>query len=706
MNVKRSSVSLVVLSALFSHTSYANSGQENIEKLNVTGSRSALYDTRDVNAAALGTKDTQLLPISIQSFSDALIANQRAKTLGDVLANDASVQNTAIGTVFDFVSLRGFQLDWTNGLRRDGLALAPFQDVALENIQRLDVIKGPSGLISGVNNPGGTVNYVTKRPTQKQFLEVTGEVRSRNGKYLHLDSGGPLDAEKNWGYRFNAAAEDTGDFSGGDDLKRYFLSAALDWAASDKLFVRFDADFQDKKVVSQPLIGLAQDPNNSDISILPPYVDTSDILLGQPWGRYETQSYNLATRVDYWLTDSWQWVNQFAYSDNNRFTLFPDIYQVDTAGNVLSAAIHVTPDEKYRSYAAVSFLSGEFQTGDIAHNLVAGVSLRDYQSADGRWFELPNPVGNLFNPVHTSRPQYPDYPDATITDTKENSLFITDTLYISDTFYATLGLRHIRYEKLQHAPDSVQETLDNQRFTTPLIGLNYNPSDNLAFYASYSEGAGEGGVAVIGSGAINEGESLGPQESEQLEAGVKFQTQSATYTLAVFEIEKMLEYHNRVSNYFVQDGVQSHRGIELNINGKVSDALSVVSSVTLMDASLDKLVGQPLINGNRPANVPKFQANLFLDYQVQALAGLYAQLGIFHVGERQQNVLNSLSLPAYTRADLGVKYELSALNTIFRLKIENLFDKEYWLSAGAKGVDWGVTPGKGRTWIASMTYSF
>jgi iron complex outermembrane receptor protein len=679
---------------------------KNIEKIEVKGTRAPLYDARDVNAAALGIKDPLSLPISIQSFSEELIVNQRARTLGDILSNDASVQNTAIGNVFDFVSLRGFQLDWTNGLRRDGLALAPFQDVPLENIQRIDVLKGPSSLLSGFNNPGGTVNYVTKRPTLKDFVEVSAELRSRDGKYIHLDTSGKFSADPTLAYRFNAAIEDTGDFTGGDDLERHFISAAIDWQASDDFLLRFDLDYQDKSVVSQPLIGLATAPDDASKKVLPPYVDTSDVLLGQPWARYETQTLNIALRADYWLSDSWQWVTQVAHAGNDRFTIFPDIYEVNTEGDVLAANILVTPDETYRTLSGHSFLSGTFATGGFEHELVAGLSLRDYESNDGRWFDLENPVSNLFNPVHTAKPDYPEYSQTTRTNTTESSLFITDKISLTENSYATLGLRHIRYKKQQRAPQEQQLTLDDESFNTPILAVNYTPNDDMAIYVSYSEGAGEGSVAVIGSGAINEGKSLGAQESEQLEAGIKYRAGKATFTFAVFEIEKMLEYHNKLTNYFVQDGVQSHQGIELNVNGEISDDLSIVASFTAMDAEISELAGEASLNGNRPANVPKIQANVFFDYRVPIAAGLNANLGVFYVGKRQQNVQNTLSMPSYTRVDLGLRYELTPLNTTLRLKVENLFAEEYWLSAGAKGIDWGVTPGRGRTLALSATVAF
>ncbi|KPV93808.1 Vitamin B12 transporter BtuB [Pseudoalteromonas sp. P1-9] len=94
------------------------------------------------------------------------------------------------------------------------------------------------------------------------------------------------------------------------------------------------------------------------------------------------------------------------------------------------------------------------------------------------------------------------------------------------------------------------------------------------------------------------------------------------------------------------------------------------------------------------------------DASLKGLSGLSANIGVFYVGERQQNLQNSLSLPSYTRVDTGVRYDFSDLNLMLRFKVENLFDKEYWVSAGAKGMDWGVAPGNGRLVSLSANYTF
>jgi len=677
-----------------------------LEEVTVLGTRQPLYTTRDVNAAALGIKDALSLPISVQSFSEELIKNQRVQSLSELLANDASVQNTAIGDVFDLVSVRGFQLDWNNGLRRDGLSLAPYQDVPLENIQRVDVLKGPSGLLSGFNSFGGTVNYITKRPTEENFVEVTGEVRSRDGKYAHLDAGGRFSENIEAGYRLNIAKEDNGDFTGGDDVEREFISTAIDWKPSEKWFLRMDLDYQDRSVVSQPLIGLSSNPASGDPE-LPPYVDTSDVLLGQPWTLYETETFNAAIRTDYSIDDTWRWITQAAYSNNERFTIFPDIYAVNRQGNVLSSGILVTPDESYGSISAHSLVSGAVNLGSIRHELVIGASYRDLEAIDGRWFFLDNPVGNIFKPIYTPRPEFPPTPDANHTDTREASVFLTDVIHFSEQVYATLGLRHLKYQQDQRAPGaSISEELHSENFTTPSVGLTFKPKENMAIYINYSEGVGEGGVAVVGSGAINEGERLSPQESEQIEIGAKLQTAGGNYSVALYEITKTLEYHNHISNQFVSDGEQRHRGLELNASGEISTELSLIASVSLIDAEVKDLRGEIALNGHQPANVADLQANLFVDYALPLVEHLNLNAGIYYVGEREQSIQNNLPLPSYTRMDAGLRYQLPAPALSFRLKVENLLDKEYWASPGAAGIDWGVQPGRGRTVIGSVTFEF
>ena len=138
----------------------------------------------------------------------------------------------------------------------------------------------------------------------------------------------------------------------------------------------------------------------------------------------------------------------------------------------------------------------------------------------------------------------------------------------------------------------------------------------------------------------------------------------------------------------------------------MTEELSLIASASFIDAEIRGLSGETELIGNRPANVPEVQANVFLDYVLPFAERLSVNAGAYYVGEREQSVQNTLQLPSYVRLDAGLRYQFVYPAATLRLKVENLSDREYWVSAGATGIDWGVQPGRGRTVMASVTFEF
>ena len=658
--------------------------EQSLPAVVVNATRKPLYEVRDVNLGAFGTKDTFDVPVSIQSYSSALIENQRARTLNDVLKNDPSIQNASVGGAFDHISIRGFAIDWANTMRRDGLSLAPYQDVPLENIERIDVLKGPSGFLYGYNSPGGTVNYVLKRPTSKSFVAVNGELRNHNGRYAHLDAGGKLGEDSSIGYRINVAAEKVGDFLHANDLSRSFMSGALDWKMSRDALVRFDFDVQNKDLAAQPMIGTQTNGQ------LPPQMD-GRVLLGQPWLQYKTRTHNLGTRFDYALNDKWSFTAQFNHSYNKRLAAFPDIYKVRADGTIVSGEINLSPDQEFRANSGQTFVSGHVSMGGIGHELVAGLSMRNYQARDGGFIVLPNTVGNIFNPVYSVQPVLPTAPAKNVTDNQQSSLFVSDLLTFNESWQAIMGLRHIRYTNDFTRPNRPTDTYQ-QNSTVPSAGLIYKPSKRVMTYTSYSLGLEQGGVAPYKS--ANEGEWMKPIKSRQVELGAKVDVNDGlTLGTAVFEIEKGLEYLNS-GNVYVQDGRQRHRGLEFTASGQLTKDLSVVAGLALLDSEQVN-TGDQRTRGKRAANVPKTQGSVFLDYRVTNVHGLNVNGGVYYVGARPLDNFNSVDLPAYARLDLGVRYvtKVEGQKTTLRVNIENVTDKRYWSAANYNS----VYPGKPRS---------
>ncbi|MBJ7312506.1 TonB-dependent siderophore receptor [Rugamonas sp. CCM 8940] len=657
----------------------------------VVGGRKPLYEVRDVNLGALGSKDALDVPLSIQSYSSALIENQGARTLNDVLKNDASVQNASLGGAFDHISIRGFAVDWANTMRRDGLSLAPYQDVPLENVEHIDVLKGPSGFLYGYNSPGGTVNYVLKRPTAKSFVSLGGELRNHQGRYAHLDAGGKFGDDSAVGYRVNLAREKVGDFHHSDDLSRSFASAAFDWKPSQQALLRLDVDYQQKEVAAQPLIGPQANGQ------LPPLVD-GRVLLGQPWLQYETRTSNIGGRFDYALNDNWSLTAQLNRSQNTRLAAFPDVYSVRANGDVLSGDLYISPDQQFKATSGQVFVSGGFASGPLRHELVAGLSARDYSARDGGFIVLPDTVGNIFHPVYSARPVLPPAPPKNLTENRQTSLFVSDLLTLNSSWQAIVGLRFIRYTNEFTKPGQAG-TVYQQNSSVPSAGLMYKPDRRVTAYASYSQGLEQGGVAPFN--AANAGVAMEPIKSRQVELGVKAEVLDGLLLgAALFEVEKGLEYLNSHKVY-VQDGRQRHRGVEFSANGQLSKHLSLVAGLALLD-SAQVATGDPLTSGKRAPNVPRRQASVFADYRVAVLDGLFLNGGAYFVAARPLDSVNSVDLPGYARVDLGLRYQawIGGRRATLRLNVENLADRRYWNAATFAS----VYPGKPRSIAASAQF--
>lgn len=656
--------------------------------------RRPLNDTHTVNVGAFGSKDVLDIPISIQTYSSSLMENMRARTINDILKNDSSVQNAAVGGAYDHVRIRGFPVDWTNTMRVDGLSLAPYQDVPLENIDRVDVLKGPSGFLYGYNSPGGTVNYLLKRPTLDPFLAVTGEVRSHDGYYFHGDTSNTLGESDGVGYRFNVAYEEVGDFTHNFDLERYFVGLNSDFKIGERGVLQVNLDHQNKKTAAQPLIGLQPDGN------LPPEVDPRT-LLGQSWVQYEADVYNAGARYDHTLTEDWFLVGQAAFARNERVAAFVDVLSVAANGDILDGDIVISPGQEYETMSGQLFLSGKVKTGAIQHELVTGLSTRYYDALESGYIFLTTTVGNILNPVYSPRPDLPPAPPKNKVENHQNALFFSDLLTFNERWQALAGVRYVQYYNRLQRPNQPPAPAYEENSVVPSLGLIFKPTPSVTTYLSFAEGLEQGGVAPFNS--ANAGEYQDPIESEQLELGVKTAlTDTVTVTLSLFEIEKGLEFVN-LDNVYVQDGRQQHRGVELQAQGAMTDRLFLSAGTTYLDTELRR-TGDPSTEGNRTENVPEWQASVYADYALPILDGLHLSGGYYYVGDRAVNAQNTTFIDSYGRVDFGATYRAPIFDRpmIFRAQVKNATDERYWAAAEFSS----VYPGEPRTYYFSVQAEF
>lgn len=252
-------------------------------------------------AAVGGFQPAPLLdtPASVSVFSQQLLEDRQVRKLSEVLQSDASVGESyaPIGYYENF-NVRGFELNAASSYRINGQTIAGEQNVALENKQQVELLKGLSGLQTGVSEPGGLINYVTKRA--EDIRSVTVSTNEQGERYLATDLGGWFGSEKQFGLRANLAHEDIRTYVDHADGKRDFASLAFDWQINPDATLQLDAEYQHREQASVPgyqLLGGTDVPHG---------IDPEDRLAYQHWAKpVQNDSLNLGGRFEYRFNDTW-----------------------------------------------------------------------------------------------------------------------------------------------------------------------------------------------------------------------------------------------------------------------------------------------------------------------------------------------------------------------------------------------------------------
>jgi iron complex outermembrane receptor protein len=340
--------------------------------------------------------------------------------------------------------------------------------------------------------------------------------------------------------------------------------------------------------------------------------------------------------------------------------------------------------------AGYAYLDSRFNTGSISHQLTAGYAGTYHHS-----YRYPDNISAVvINDVTFSNPKVPK-PTFNIIGTGKrynNSILrrdgykIGDDIRFNEQWEMLVGLSYSRIlaENL-NATESRTYYYDETKLT-PTLSILYKPLPLLTIYATYIEALETG--TIVGSSYANSGEIFSPYASKQYELGVKANVHDMFLTAALFRIEKENSYDAPTTPLptLTKDGLQIHQGLELTATGKLTDRITLVGGITLMDTSVEK-TSIPAIKGKRPVNVAEKLIKLYGEYHVPGVPGLYLTGGAYYTGKQYADNINTMSLPSYTIVDVGARYVTSVRGneTIFRLNVMNAADKEYWAQNCAVG---------------------
>ncbi|MEM7794615.1 MAG: TonB-dependent siderophore receptor [Cyanobacteria bacterium P01_C01_bin.118] len=648
---------------------------EDILRIAVTGEQDEGYNPSNASTATRTDTPIRDIPFSIQVVPQQVLEDRNVRTITEAV-------ETVSGVVEDF---RYFNS--TNGSRRirgftqNRLLRNGFFDTGnnqpLGVVEQVEVLKGPASVITGALEPGGIINYVTKQPLDEPFYELGLEVGNYGLYQPSVDLSGPLTADENVLYRFIASYESRDSFQDFANSEGILIAPSLAFNIGERtdlaLYYQYSRDSGDPYQSGVPLLS---DGSLPDRDFFPTYPDFSEVDLDTHQAGYAlTHEFN----------ENWQIRNSFSFTGSNdrRREIFPFSLTDDRFLNLGT----FDGDLKNSNYNASVNVVGEFGTGSLPHQLLAGFDFNyldfDYEQA-GNYDPTIIPPLDIFDPDYDALTEKPEvFPDGTsVRDTESYGVYLQDQIAFNDQLKLLIGGRYdwITQESgfiLPNGDGDVPSQSDGA--FSPRIGLVYQPSDTVSLYGSYVRSFNP----VIGQNPDNE--QFEPTRGTQYEIGVKtdFLDGRLSATLAAYYLTKTNiltpdpDPVLAARGFSVQVGEQRSRGIELDVTGEILPGWNIIASYALTDTAVTKDNRIPGNEGNRFANVPEHQASLWTTYEIQEsdLEGLGFGLGLFYVGERQGNLANSFQVGDYLRTDAALYYRRNQLNAA--INIRNLFDIDY-----------------------------
>jgi iron complex outermembrane receptor protein len=593
--------------------------------------------------------------------------------------------------------------------------------MALENKERIEVLKGVAGLQSGVSAPGGLVNLVTKAPQRDAFTTVSLGADGNGGSKVHLESNTGWGA---MGVRVNLAAEDLHTVFDHADGKRELASVALATNLAPGTKISADLEYHHKKQPSVPGLGLL-DANGDGVADTLPASNYSRLNLNnQSWSQpFEATSTNAQFAIDHQINADWQarlGLGTQRTVAQDRLA-FPDgcssaanyVYPGLCANGDVDIYDYRSENEVRSTWAWDVKLNGKLSALGVQHRLSLGVSGRNATT------EL-NPT-QAYNWVGTTNINTPiALPgDGTTLDLNTNSrerAIDASASLVSDltaTVQSFVGFRTTRLTRSSERSDGSRAIAFEQTVTTPWAGLSWSPVASTMLYASWGQGVELEAVPNRPTKFVNAGQVLPALKSEQTELGVKWQPNARVLvSAAAFSIDKPyaddLATASGIPLRVAGGKTARHRGVELSAVGQVDTQLSLQASLTLLDAKYTTAV-DPILVGQQVTNVPKTKASLFADYKIASVSGLSISGLLTAESGKTVTVDGTVALPAAWQLDAAVRYQNRLIGTLtqWRLNVENLTDRSYWREAPTQY--WGGTylfPSTPRTVRARVTVEF
>lgn len=661
----------------------------------------------------LGNRSVLTTPFNVTGFTEKLIADQQSRTVADVVLNDSSVRNDAPPfSERDSFFIRGFPVTSLD-VAFDGLFYLanPRRSYAV-GLERIEILKGPSALISGgTGRVGGTINLIPKRAYDEPLTRLTTTYLSDSQVWTHADLGRRFGPSKEWGVRTNLSYRNGNTALDKNAIEVGVATLGLDYRG-ERLRASLDLVHNTQNVTAPTSLFNAVAPGIPIPRAPNPRLNTASSL------EYIDSRYNMAAgRVEYDILPD---MTVYAAGGVSRYNedFLTSSYRITSVTGQATNSLAIQPQEISGMTGEVG-LRAKFQTGFIGHQISIAAVEADNRNYRGGFLAPTLPVfqTNIYDPVHLPRGSVAtallprsDNGRPLFAKLAVRSVGLADTLSLGDDrFLLTLGGRFQQIDQQSYNTrpgtgfGNLASTYDQGRFS-PALAAVFRPTDNLSFYGNYIEALDPGPSPPLT--AVNANEIFAPVVNRQREFGAKYDFGTVAVTASLFEIEQPNGFTDPGTNRFSVSGLQRNRGLELTAFGEPLPGVRLVGGVTFLDGRLVNTLNRQF-DGNRAPGVPDVAFNLYgeVDLPPWLAPGLTLTGRAIYTSGQFYNQANTQSVPDWTRFDAGLRYTFAGASgkpVTVRAIVENVFDNAYWASA-ARGF---LAVGSPRTVIVSATMDF
>lgn len=565
----------------------------------------------------------------------------------------------------DYFKIRGFQAT----TYRDGLTLGSMRGVREEPFayERVEVLRGANSTLFGAADPGGSVNFVTKKPRFEKFGQVYGTYGSFNHKETGVDVGDTLNEDKTLAYRLTGKFQDSDreyDHSRDDNG---FAMGGLTWAPTAYTSATLVVDHLKTK----------SSPNSGGYPMDREY-DRSDFFGEPDYNFHDVERTNISGDFSHDFDNGFVLRSNLRYSD-----LTDDFGYVYLGGGGTGTVRDRVPFASYTEAEQVNgnvMLQYDARFENIDSSTMVGVEYGDSSSDQSSSFRFAVPPIDIANPVYSGAPVEIGPDIHTKRDYTTKSVFLQQNLSFYERFIVTAGARHDSMDLAETNKLNSVKTSDNFSENTVRGALTYIVTDEVSTYVSMAESVSPPEIGVT------------PKRGKQYEVGVKYSPMgmNALFSAAIYDLT---QENVSIAVVVPGNGIQQQtvgetnvQGLELEAKAELTENLSVVGGYSYMksDVTRGALSGANntviSIKGNEFEVAPQHSASLWGYYNLPGTK-MSVGAGARYVGSYYYDAFNTGKSEATTLFDTAFNYNITK-GTDLAINVSNLLDEQHVVGSG------------------------